>query len=88
MKTAVGDFANKAVHALNGARALGPAEAANSLRDLMAGVELTGGGNAGSERALDAYRTLIQNLETKGAGNNDDWQQAIETMTALAGEKG
>jgi hypothetical protein len=31
-------------------------------------------------------RCLIDNLEKKGAADNDTWQQAVETMVSLVNE--
>ena len=87
MKSAVGGFANNAVHALNGARALEPAKAAKQLRDLMRGVDFPRDVSIVSDNALQAYRSLIQTLEAKQAASDDDWQQAIEKMSTLAGQE-
>jgi hypothetical protein len=85
VKSSAHQFANDAVHVLNGARALDPAQAAKTLRDLMSGVKFAD--TEASVPARTAYRKLIDGLEAEGAASDDDWQQAIETMTTLAGEQ-
>jgi hypothetical protein len=84
MSTNQSQLATAALETLHGARSLPPAEGAARLRDF---VDSIGTILPPTDRLADAsgaLKTLVNQLELEGAGTDDAWEHAIETMLSFA----
>ena len=82
MSTNQSQLATAALETLHGARSLPPAAA--RLRDF---VDSIGTILPPTDRLADAsgaLKTLVNQLDLEGAGTDDAWEHAIETMLSFA----
>jgi hypothetical protein len=86
MKSAIGEVATAALDTLQGARKLPAKQAAQRLRDFLQTLQSSGADGDRMAEASSALMALVADLEQNGAGDNDAWQQAIETMVSLVNE--
>jgi len=86
MSTPVSQLAAAALDTLHGARSLPPEQAIAQLRDFLESINTSVPDSPRAADASDALRILVNQLETKGAATDDDWQNAIETMLSLAND--
>lgn len=86
MSTNQSQLAAAALETLHGARALPAAEAAAKLRDFVDSIGTILPPTARLADASGALKTLVNQLEAKGAATDDSWEYAIETMLSFANE--
>ena len=86
MKSLTGEVATAALDTLQGARKLPAEQAAQRLRDFLQTLKSSGAESDRLSDASSALTALVDDLEQKGAADNDAWQHAIETMVSLANE--
>jgi hypothetical protein len=86
MSTNQSQLATAALETLHGARALPAAEATAKLRGFVDSIGTILPPTARLADASGALRTLVNELESKGAATDDTWEYAIETMLSFANE--
>jgi len=86
MKSSIGEVATAALDTLQGARKLPAEQAAERLRDFLQTLQSSEADGDRMAEASAALTALVDDLERNGAGDNDAWQHAIETMVSLVNE--
>jgi hypothetical protein len=86
MSNSIGEVAAAAIDTLQGARKLPPEEAVQKLGDFLRNLKSSTAAGDRMADASSALTALVDELQKKGAADNDAWQRAVETMVSLANE--